>query len=114
MRAEEVAMYISAWKKKNSYSFNYDYSAASNVLWRKTGSASKPAVQLYFGSLRSRKPSSKGRYVVLTNRTSAEGSAGSESISNIVDDLHQMGQEKSWAQEMKKSIQDGKRYFKTG
>ena len=25
-----------------------------------------------------------------------------------------MGQEKSWAQEMKKSIRDGKRYFKTG
>lgn len=25
-----------------------------------------------------------------------------------------MGQEKSWAQEMKKSLHDGKRYFKTG
>jgi len=28
-------------------------------------------------------------------------------ISKIVDDLQQMGQEKCWAQEMKKSIQDG-------
>ena len=48
------------------------------------------------------------------DNTAAEGSAGFERISKIVDDLQQMGQEKSWAQEMKKSIQDGKRYFKTG
>ena len=48
------------------------------------------------------------------DNTAAEGSAGFERISKIVDDLQQMGQEKSWAQQMKKSIQDGKRYFKTG
>ena len=48
------------------------------------------------------------------DNTAAEGSAGFERISKIADDLQQMGQEKSWAQEMKKSIQDGKRYFKTG
>ena len=48
------------------------------------------------------------------DNTAAEGSAGFERISKIVDDLQQMGQEKSWTQEMKKSIQDGKRYFKTG
>ena len=48
------------------------------------------------------------------DNTAAEGSAGFERIFKIADDLQQMGQEKSWAQEMKKSIQDGKRYFKTG
>ena len=48
------------------------------------------------------------------DNTAAEGSAGFERISKIVDDLQQMGQEKSWAQEIEKSIQDGKRYFKTG
>ena len=48
------------------------------------------------------------------DNTAAEGSAGFERISNTVDDLQQMGQEKSWAHGMKKSLQDGKRYFKTG
>ena len=48
------------------------------------------------------------------DNTAAEGSAGFERISKIVDDLQQMGQEKSWAQETKKSLLDGKRYFKTG
>lgn len=48
------------------------------------------------------------------DNTAAEGSAGFERISKVVDELQQMGQEKSWAEEMKKCIQDGKRYFKTG
>lgn len=48
------------------------------------------------------------------DNTAAEGSAGFERISNTVDDLQQMGQEKSWAHGMKKSLQDGKRYFETG
>ena len=47
------------------------------------------------------------------DNTAAEGSAGFERICRIVEDLQQMGEEKSWAEEMKKSIQDGKRYFKT-
>ena len=47
------------------------------------------------------------------DNTAADGSAGFEGICKIVDDLQRMGEEKSWAEEMKKSIQAGKRYFKT-
>ena len=46
--------------------------------------------------------------------TAIEGSPGFERIPKIVDDPQQMGQENSWANEMKKSLQDFKRYFKTG
>ena len=48
------------------------------------------------------------------DNTAAEGSTGFKRFSKIVDDLQQMCQEESWAQEIKKSLQDGKRYFKTG
>ena len=47
------------------------------------------------------------------DNTAAEGSAGFERIFKIVDDLQQMGEEKIWSEEMKKTIQDGKNYFKT-
>ena len=60
------------------------------------------------------KEASQQRLLCGLDNTAAEGSAGFERIFKIVDNLQQMGQEKSWAQETKKSIQDGKRYFKTG
>ena len=57
---------------------------------------------------------SRERLLCGLDNAAAEGSTGFERISKIVDDLQQMGQERNWAHEMKKSLQDGKRYLKTG
>ena len=57
---------------------------------------------------------SQQRLICGLDNTAAEGSAGFERISKIVDDFQQMSQESSWAHQMKKSLQNGKRYFKTG
>lgn len=43
----------------------------------------------------------------------ADGSAGFERLYRIVDELDQIGLEKSVADELRRSFQDGKRYFKT-
>ena len=66
-----------------------------------------------FQILEIRAASQQGSLCGLEN-TAIEGSPGHERISKIVDDLKQMGQENNWAHEMKKSLQDVKRYFKTG
>lgn len=45
--------------------------------------------------------------------TAADGSTGFKRISQIVDELQNIGQEKAWADKMKSSLQEGKRYLKT-
>lgn len=47
------------------------------------------------------------------DNTAAARSAGFERMKKIVDDLQQIGQEKGWSEDIKKSLQNGKRYFKT-
>jgi hypothetical protein len=45
--------------------------------------------------------------------TAADGSSGFAKLLEIVDELHRLGKDKSWSTNMKKSLQDGKRYLKT-
>ena len=45
--------------------------------------------------------------------TAAEGSSGFAKVSQIVEELQQLGKEKTWAGTIKESLQSGKRYFKT-
>lgn len=45
--------------------------------------------------------------------TAADGSSVFAKVSQIVDNLHQLGKEKTWSDNMKKSLQDGKRYLKS-
>ena len=45
--------------------------------------------------------------------TAADGSSGFSRLCQIVDELQQLGKDKSWTSKMKKSLQDGKQYLKT-
>jgi hypothetical protein len=47
------------------------------------------------------------------DNTAVEGSGGFQRLHGIVDELEQIGLEKSMADELRKSFRDGKKYFKT-
>ena len=48
------------------------------------------------------------------DNTAADGSSGFEQMIKIVEELQQLGKDKKWCEATRKTIQEGKRYLKTG
>ncbi len=66
-----------------------------------------------FRILSVREASQRKSLLCSVNDTAADGSSGIAKLLEIVEKLHQLGKDKTWSANIKKLLQDGKRYLKT-